>query len=145
MFPVLICVMSKELKTDEMIKKLNILTSLAKEKETSKNIVDRLGVVMIYSSMVDFYLIQAARFAEQIILKTQLLDGAVTFQPHEDSWFFDRQIRSRRIISEIKKLLPFKAVKPQDADFSRPISINSSDADSTDFSLLDFLYWSILS
>jgi len=114
MFPVLICVMSKELNTDEMIKKLNILTSLAKEKETSKNIVDRLGVVMIYSSMVDFYLIQVARLAEQIILKTQLLDGAVTFQPHEDSWFFDRQIRSRRIISEIKKLLPFKAVKPQD-------------------------------
>lgn len=119
--------MPKELNTDEMIKKLNILTALAKEKETSKNIIDRLGVVMVYSNMVDFYLIQAARLTEQIILKKQFLDGTVRFQPHEDSWFFDQQIKSRRIISEIKKLLPLKAVKSQDEVIAKEITESVKD------------------
>ena len=122
MFLTLICDMPKELNTDEMIKKLNILTALAKEKETSKNIIDRLGVVVIYSSMVEFDLVQAARLIEQIILKKQFLDGTVGFQPHEDSWFFDQQVRSRKIISEIKKILPFKAVKPQDENVAKKIT-----------------------
>ena len=118
----MICDMPKELNTDEMIKKLNILTDLAKEKETSKNIIDRLGVVTVYSNMVDFYLIQTARLVEQIILKKQFLDGTVRSQPHEDSWFFDQQVPSRRIISKIKKILPFKAVKPQDEEGAKKVT-----------------------
>lgn len=114
--------MSKELNIDETIKKLSMLTDLAKKKETSKNIIDRLGVVTVYSNMADFYLIQTARLAEQIILKKQFLDGNVRFWPHEDSWFFDQQIKSRRIISVIKKILPFKAVKPQDEEGAKKVT-----------------------
>jgi len=127
MLLILICDMPKELNTDEMIKKLNILTDLAKEKVTSKNIIDRLGVVTVYSSMVEFDLIQAARLTEQIILKKQFLDGTVGFEPHEDSWFFDQQIRSRKIISEIKKILPFKAVKPQDENVAKKVTESIED------------------
>ena len=119
--------MPKELNTDEMIKKLAILIALAKEKETSKNIIDRLGVVTVYSNMVDFFLIQTARLAEQIILKKQSLDGTVSFKPHEDSWFFDQQVPSRRIISVIKKILPLKAVKPQDETVAKEITESVTD------------------
>jgi len=103
--------MSKELNTDEKIDKLNILSKLARKKENSKDIIEMIGVVTVYSSMVDFTLVQAARLAEQILLKGKLADGKKTFLPHEDIWFFDHQIRSRVILKEIKKLLPFKATK----------------------------------
>ncbi len=76
----------------------------------------------VYSNMVDFYLIQMARLAEQIILKKQSLDGTIRFEPHEDSYFFDQQVRSRKIISVIKKILPFKAVKPQDETVAKEIT-----------------------
>jgi len=119
--------MSKELNIDETIKKLSILSDLAEEKETSKNIIDRLGVVTVYSNMVEFGLVQTARLIEQIILKKQSLDGTVSFEPHEDSWFFDQQIASRRIISVIKKILPFKAVKPQDETVAKEITESVTD------------------
>ncbi len=106
--------MGKELSTDEKIKKLKMLTRLAKEKENSKNLIEKIGIVTVYSSMVDFTLVQAARLVEQIQLKEQLTSEKVNYQPHEDSWFYDHQIRSRRILGEIKKLLPFKDTTPDD-------------------------------
>jgi len=127
MLLILICDMSKELNTGEMLKKLATLTNLANEKETSKNIIDRLGVVTVYSNMVDFYLIQTARLVEQIILKKQVLDKTVRSQPHENSWFFDQQVPSRRIISRIKKILPFKAVKPQDETIAKETTESVTD------------------
>ena len=77
--------MSKKLDTSGMIEELKTLTQLAKEKETSQSIVYRLGAVTIYSAMIDFILTQAARLAEQIILKSKFREGKVVFKPHEDS------------------------------------------------------------
>ena len=69
--------MSKKLSFTDQIKKLDLLTKKAKLREKSTNIVDKIGVVTIYSSAIDFALIQAGRLLEQIILKKQLL-----IQPH---------------------------------------------------------------
>ena len=65
--------MSKKLSTIDQIKKLDLLTKKAKLREKSTNIVDKIGVVTIYSSSIDFTLIQTARLLEQIILKTSSL------------------------------------------------------------------------
>ena len=100
------------LNQSDQIKKLNHFTKKAKDNENSDNNLIKLGIV-VYAASVDFTLIQAARLAEQIILKCQLVEGKVRSKPHEDNWFFDKQIRSRRITSEIKKLLPFKAQNDQ--------------------------------
>jgi len=67
--------MTKELTTDEKIEKLNYLSKLAKEKENSKDIIEKIGIVTVYSSMVDFTLVQAARLVEQIVLKDKLAEG----------------------------------------------------------------------
>ncbi|MDH3779351.1 MAG: hypothetical protein OES15_00700 [Nitrosopumilus sp.] len=100
--------MVTSLNQNEHFTKLDCFTKQAKKKENSENILVKLGVIAVYAASADFMLIQAARLAEQIILKSQLAEGKVNSKPHDDTWFFDNQIRSRRITSEIKKLLPFK-------------------------------------
>jgi len=95
--------LTKKLSTTDQIEKLESLIKKAKLREKSPNIVDKMGVVTIYSSAIDFALIQSARLLEQIVLKKELSVGIPTFEPHEDDWFFDQQIRSRKIITEIKK------------------------------------------
>ena len=114
--------MSKKLSFTDQIKKLDLLTKKAKLREKSTNIVDKIGVVTIYSSAIDFALIQAGRLLEQIILKKQLSTGTPTFKPHEDDWFFDQQIRSRKIITEIKKCLPFTTTKSEEEDIVKNIN-----------------------
>ncbi|MCH8915821.1 MAG: hypothetical protein IIA82_08280 [Thaumarchaeota archaeon] len=120
--------MTKELTTDEKIKKLNYLSKLAKEKENSKDIIEKIGIVTVYSSMVDFTLVQAARLVEQVLLKGKLAEGKeITLQPHGDLWFFEHQVRSRAILKEIKKLLPFKATKPEDEDKAKFVNNSVKD------------------
>ena len=120
--------MKKELTTDEKIAKLNYLSKLAREKEKNKDVIEKIGVVTIYSSMVDFTLVQAARLVEQIQLKDKLFGGKeITYQPHEDSWFYDHQIRSRTILKELKKLLPFKAMKQEDEKKAKAVNDSATE------------------
>lgn len=114
--------MTKKLSTTDQIEKLESLIKKAKLREKSPNIVDKMGVVTIYSSAIDFALIQSARLLEQIVLKKELSVGIPTFEPHEDDWFFDQQIRSRKIITEIKKKFPFTTPKSKDEDIVKKIN-----------------------
>ena len=76
--------MNEKLNTDKMIEKLSTITKLAKDKEKSHDIVERIGIIAVYSASVDHVLIQAARLVEQIILKSHLAEGKeIKFQPHE--------------------------------------------------------------
>jgi hypothetical protein len=99
---------SKLLNTDQQIEKLNFLDKLAEGSQDS-DLLDKLGSVIIYNGLVEFYAVQAARLLEQGILKSQLHEQKEpSFKPHEDSWFYDKQISTRRILKEIKKFLPLK-------------------------------------
>jgi hypothetical protein len=102
---------NKLLNIDQQIEKLNLLTQFA-EGTLDSEILGRLGSMIIYSGLVELYAIQAARLLEQIILKSQLHErGQTTFKPHEDVWFYDNQISTRRILKEIKKFIPFEDSK----------------------------------
>ncbi len=100
--------MSKVLNTDKQIQKLSFLMKLA-EGSNESDLLTKLGSIVIYNGLVEFFAVQAARLLEQIILKPQLQEkGQPTFVPHDDAWFYDKQISARRILKEIKKFLPFK-------------------------------------
>jgi hypothetical protein len=101
--------MKDKLNTDQMIEKLEVLYSYT-EKILANNIfIERLGAVTIYAGITDFYTIQSARLLEQIILKAQLLKGdGPSFEPKEDEYFFDNQLKTRNIIKEIKRMLSLK-------------------------------------
>ncbi len=102
--------MSKLLNTDQQIEKLNFLEQLAKGVQDSE-LLTKLGSVIIYNGLIEFYAVQAARLIEQIILKKQLREKRQSaFIPHEDTWFYDKQITTRRILKEIKKFLPFEDI-----------------------------------
>ncbi len=103
--------MKKVLNTDQQIQKISILEKLAKGREES-GLLAQLGSVLIYSGLVEFWAVQAARLHEQIILKSQLYEKKhPTFAPHDDTWFYDNQVSTRRILKEIKKFLPLKNTK----------------------------------
>jgi len=62
--------MVTSLNQNQHFTKLDCFTKQAKKKENSENILVKLGVIAVYASFADFMLIQAARLAEQIILKS---------------------------------------------------------------------------
>ena len=102
--------MSKLLNTDQQIEKLNFLVQLVKGGQDSE-LLTKLGSVIIYNGLVEFYAVQAARLVEQITLKKQLYEKRQpTFVPHEDTWFYDKQITTRRILKEVRKFLPFEDI-----------------------------------
>ena len=99
----------KILSTQEQIEKLGYLTKEANIASRSNSLISKLGSFTIYAGLIDFYAIQAARLIEQIILKSQLHENKKpTFKPHEDSFFYDEQVNTRRIIKVIKGYLPLK-------------------------------------
>ena len=103
--------MSEILNTDQQIQKLTFLEQLAKGKHDPE-LLAKLGSVVIYNGLLEIWAVQAARLLEQILLKSQLHEGKKpTFTPHEDAWFYDNQISTRRILKEIKRFLPFKDTK----------------------------------
>jgi len=102
---------SEILNTDQQIQKLAFLEQLAKERYDSE-LLAKLGSVVIYNGLVEFWAVQAARLLEQILLKSQLHEGKhLAFTPHEDAWFYDNQISTRRILKEIKRFLPLRDIK----------------------------------
>ena len=99
----------KILSTQEQIEKLGYLTKEANKASLSEDLISKLGAFTIYAGLIDFYAIQAARLVEQIILKGQLHENKKpTFEPHEDSFFYDTQVNTRDIIKIIRGYLPFK-------------------------------------
>lgn len=102
--------MSKKLDTDQQINKLNFLAEVANGAHDTE-LLNKLGATLIYEGFVEFYAVQAARLLEQILLKTQLHEKKqLTFNPHDDTWFYDKQISTRRILKEIKRFLPFEDI-----------------------------------
>ena len=99
----------KKLNTDQMIEKLNKINKLAYEAVASEDFIKKLGGITLYAGMADFLAIQSARLLEQVILKAQLAEGEEpSFKPHEDTYFYDEQINTRRIVKEIEKFLTFE-------------------------------------
>ena len=94
---------------DRNIEKLDFLTKQAEIKSQSNDLVDILGASTIYTGLVDFFIIQSARVVEQIIAKEQLFNlNNTSLELHHDVWFFDKKVSSRKILTEIEKLVPFK-------------------------------------
>lgn len=102
--------MSKQiLSTEEQIKKLNTLQKMANEAVNSERLIERLGAIIIFTGIADFYAIQAARLLEQALLKSELAQNKTpSFQPKEDSYFYDKRVSTRSIVKKIEKFLPFK-------------------------------------
>ena len=99
----------KKLNTDQMIEKLNKINKLASEAVASEDFIKKLGGITLYAGMADFLAIQSARLLEQVILKAQLAEGEEpSFKPHEDTYFYDERINTRRIVKEIEKFRPFE-------------------------------------
>jgi len=113
----------KLLSTDEQIDKLTYLTRVADAAATEPDLVKRLGAITIYAGEVDFWAIQAARLVEQVVLKGAVAEGKEpAFQPHDDTYFYDNQIDTRRILHEIKKLLPLRSVDPEGEEAAARVS-----------------------
>ena len=75
------------------------------------DLLTKLGSIIVYNGLVEFFAVQAARLLEQIILKKQLYEKIQpTFAPREDTWFYDKQISTRKILKEIKRFLPFEDI-----------------------------------
>lgn len=110
------------LNTEEQMQKLNQVQRLADGASSSPEVVGRLGAFVLYSGMVDFMAIQAARLLEQVILKERLATGKATFQPHEDTYFYDSQVSTRGILGEFKRFLPFESSNPSSAAEAKHIT-----------------------
>jgi hypothetical protein len=107
----------KLLSTDEQIDKLTYLTTIANAAATEPELIKRLGAITIYAGEVDFVAIQVARLVEQIMLKAALAEGRQpSFQPHDDTYFYDNQIDTRLILNGIKELLPFRSGDPEEQE-----------------------------
>lgn len=101
----------KTIPGNEQMNKIQTIMELAKKASESSDFIQKVAAVTLYAGLVDFYTIQAARLVEQIILKGQLAQGQkLTFSPSDDSYFYDEQIDTRRILGGIKDLLPFKSI-----------------------------------
>ena len=107
----------KILSSDEQINKINELMRLAKLATSSDDLIQRVGAITIDAGIVDALTVQFARVMEQIILKSQLAQNeSPKFFPKDESYFFDNQVDSRRIVNYIKKkLLPFKSIDSAEA------------------------------
>ncbi|MBI2485179.1 hypothetical protein HYW18_03475 [Candidatus Uhrbacteria bacterium] len=91
----------------QQLSKLSDLQKQAKAGLESSDVIRQLGGLTVYACLTDFYTIQAARLIEQILLKNQVRNGAApTFEPHEDSYFYDNRIDTRKIVKGIEQLLP---------------------------------------
>jgi hypothetical protein len=115
----------KPMTTDEQIEKLNEMLRIVKEAAVSDDIVRKMGAVTLYAGLVDFYTIQAARLLEQVILKSQLAAGEkARFAPKPDSYFYDKKVDTRRIVSRIKKeILPFRTGSPGSVEAANQANI----------------------
>lgn len=113
----------RKLSTIEQLHKLQPLMKLANDAAKSENTERLLAACLLYSGLMDFLTIQAARLVEQIILKGQLAQGMnPAFKPHPDDYFYEHQppISTRFILKEIKKLLStFQATVGSEGDLKK--------------------------
>ena len=119
----------KAMTTDQQISKLNAVMSMAKEAAASDELARRAGAVTLYAGLVDFFIIQAARLMEQVILKARLAEGEEPrFKPRSDSYFYDERVNTRHIVSYIKrKILPFRAGRPDSAEVAERANVLAQD------------------
>jgi hypothetical protein len=111
------------LDTNSQITKLNRAYDIAEDASKSAEIDRRLGAFLLYAGFVDFSAIQAARLIEQIILKGQLANGsAPSFQPHDDSYFYNNQVSTRKILKGIRAYLPFHSSDPDEEENANQIN-----------------------
>jgi hypothetical protein len=101
----------KSFSRNKQIEKLNRVEQMADRASQPNNGIEiRLGALLLRSGLADYRAIQAARLAEQLVLKGQVAQGLTPkFQPHWDDFFFSKQVRTSRILSEIRKMLPFSS------------------------------------
>lgn len=83
--------------------KMEYLNSLIQEFSNSNNFVNKLALVTIEAGFADFYAIQLARALEQCIIKFQIQNKKDFQVPHEDTFFYDEKILTRKILNTIEK------------------------------------------
>ncbi len=91
----------------ENLDSVNQFTKEAQVAVNSTSFLEKLGGLTIFAGVVDFLAIQAARATEQAIMKDDLLNKRPSQltdpgAPHEDKWFYDHKISTRRIIKQIE-------------------------------------------
>ncbi len=87
--------------------KLKYFEKTTKETSANNDIISKIYKVTIYSGFCDFQAIQLARVLEQIIIKNQIHKKLPFDLPHEDSFFYDKKISTRKIFIVIEKqILP---------------------------------------
>jgi len=108
------------LSTDEQVAKLSKLHDKATEAVKSNNLIEKLGGITIFAGITEFYVIQVARLIEQVILKSELAQNKnPSFQPKDDSYFYDERVSTRTIIKVIEKFFPFKLHGNSEGDESK--------------------------
>lgn len=96
------------LKPDENLELINYYTNLADKAILSDDFVKKMGGLTIYAGIMDFLAIQVARSIEQVILKEASFNNKPNpFEdptvPHEDRWFYENKVSTRRILKETAK------------------------------------------
>lgn len=90
---------------------INEFSEDANQAVTSSEFVKKLGGLTVFAGIFDFLCIQVARAMEQAIIKIdwnqkrpfRVKDPGA---PHEDSFFYDNHISTRRILKQVKGFLP---------------------------------------
>ena len=102
----------------ENIDFVNDMFEDAKKGARSNIFLEKMGGLAIVAGIVDFLAIQAARALEQVIIKADIAQGCENFRitdpgaPHEDYWFYDHRISTRRILKETKKYIMIANCEP---------------------------------
>lgn len=92
------------------VSKLNSVSKLIESVHPTDDILKRLGAFLLYTGLVDFMAIQAAKLSEQLIAKQYLENKkTVPFELHNDLFFYNAKISTNRIFFELKRILRFSS------------------------------------
>ncbi|MBU1046231.1 hypothetical protein KKH36_00420 [Patescibacteria group bacterium] len=93
------------------ISKLNKLTQIAKTAIESENLAKQIGGLTIRAGLLEFSCIQVFRVLEQIWVKEALETKQEFKKPKEDQFFYEEKIDTRKILKNIKKMIPLRKLK----------------------------------
>lgn len=93
------------------IPKLNKLSKLIKQNRESSDFTSKMGIAVIMAGQLEFMCIQVYRTLEQIKIKQLIEENKPFPAPTSNQFFYDKKINSRKILEEVKKMLPLVFLK----------------------------------
>jgi len=97
---------------EEQLVKINELISKANQAAASSDFVTKLGGLTLFAGNIDYLAIQVARAMEQAVLRYDLIEKRPLSKqvqdgiPHEDEWFYDNKVSTRKILKISINYLP---------------------------------------